>query len=51
LFTPEELVKEFKHLNFSQVYDALSYYYDYSAEIERALLENSESQLKDEWNK
>jgi uncharacterized protein (DUF433 family) len=31
--TPEELLKEFKHLNLSQVYDALSYYYDYPAEF------------------
>jgi hypothetical protein len=31
--TPEELVKEFKHLNLSQVYDTLSYYYDYPAEF------------------
>ncbi len=25
---PEELVKEFSHLTLSQVYDALSYYYE-----------------------
>jgi uncharacterized protein (DUF433 family) len=47
--TPEELVKEFKHLSLAQVYDALSYYYDSPAEIERALLENS--QLKEEWGR
>jgi uncharacterized protein (DUF433 family) len=49
--TPEELVKEFKHLNLSQVYDALSYYYDHPAEVELELLENCESQLKDEWHR
>lgn len=26
--TPEELVKEFSHINLPQVYDALSYYYE-----------------------
>jgi uncharacterized protein (DUF433 family) len=49
--TPEELVKEFKHLNLSQVYDALSYYYAHPAEVELELLENCESQLKDEWHR
>jgi uncharacterized protein (DUF433 family) len=47
---PEELVKEFNHLTLAQVYDALSYYYDYSEEIERELLENTETQLKEEWS-
>jgi len=46
---PEELVKEFNHLTLAQVYDALSYYYDYSEEIERELLENTETKLKEEW--
>mgnify|MGYP000906986322 CR=1 FL=1 len=39
--TAEELVKEFPHINLSQVYDALSYYYDHKAEIESLIAENS----------
>lgn len=37
--TPEELVKEFSHLSLSQVYDALSYYYEHVKEIEKDLSE------------
>ncbi len=43
---PEELVKEFPHLKLAHVYDALSYYYDYKADIERELSENTETKLK-----
>jgi uncharacterized protein (DUF433 family) len=32
---PEELVGRFPHLATAQVYDALSYYYDHQAEIEK----------------
>ena len=41
--SPEELVKEFSHLNLAQVYDALSYYYDHKDTIDRDILENSEA--------
>lgn len=48
--TPEELIGLFPHLTLAQVYDALSYYYDYKEEIDRDLAENTEeywkSQLK-----
>jgi len=44
--SPEELVKEFHHLSLAQVYDALSYYYDNEAEIERELSEYTEANLK-----
>jgi len=44
--SPEELVKEFHHLSLAQVYDALSYYYDNEAEIERELSEHTEANLK-----
>lgn len=44
--SPEELVKEFSHLTLAQVYDALSYYYDYKQDIERELRENTEEQLR-----
>ncbi|MGH7960841.1 MAG: DUF433 domain-containing protein [Candidatus Binatia bacterium] len=46
--SPEELVKEFSHLTLAQVYDALSYYYDYREEIEKELRENSEETLRTE---
>ncbi len=39
---PEELVGEFSHLTLAQVYDALSYYYDNRAEVDRDLQENSQ---------
>jgi uncharacterized protein (DUF433 family) len=35
--TPEELVKEFTHLNLSQIYDALSYYYEHKEQIDKEL--------------
>jgi uncharacterized protein (DUF433 family) len=35
--TPEELVKEFSHLTLAQVYDALSYYYENKAAIDKEL--------------
>lgn len=35
--TPEELIKEFTHLTLPQVYDALSYYYEHTEEIEGEL--------------
>ena len=47
--TPEELVKEFSHLNLSQVYDALSYYYDHKEEIDKEIEENREAVLSKEF--
>jgi uncharacterized protein (DUF433 family) len=44
--SPEELVKEFTHLNLAQVYDALSYYYDHQEAIDRDMRENSDEQKK-----
>ncbi len=41
--SPEELVREFRHLSLAQVYDALSYYYDHQEEIDGELAENVES--------
>ena len=40
--TPEELVQQFPHLTLAQVYDAISYYYDHTAELNRDIRENSE---------
>ena len=44
--SPEELVKEFPHLTLSQVYDALSYYYDHKEEVDRELEEHTEDRLR-----
>jgi uncharacterized protein (DUF433 family) len=44
--TAEELVREFPHLTLAQVYDALSYYYDHQADMERELAEHTEEQLR-----
>ncbi len=44
--TPEELVATFPHLTLAQVYDALSYYYDHKAEIDRDLATNTEEHWK-----
>jgi uncharacterized protein (DUF433 family) len=41
--SPEELVREFRHLTLAQVYDALSFYYDHRERIERELAANTES--------
>jgi uncharacterized protein (DUF433 family) len=46
--TPEELVREFPHLTLAQVYDALSYYYDYKQDVERELQDSTEEQLRPE---
>ena len=43
---PEELVKEFPHLTLAQIHDALSYYYDHSADVDRDIAENTEERLR-----
>ena len=44
--SPEELVNEFGHLTLAQVHDALSYYYDHQAEIDREIEENTEERFR-----
>jgi len=44
--TPEELVKEFSHLTLPKVYDALSYYYENKAEIDKELSTEQELKVK-----
>lgn len=39
---PEELANEFPHLSLSAIYDALSYYYDHTEEIESLIEDNKE---------
>ena len=41
--TPEEMVREWKHLTLAQIYDALSFYHDHKAEIDRHIRRNRES--------
>jgi uncharacterized protein (DUF433 family) len=38
--TPEEVVREWDHLTLAQVYDALSFYYDHKAVIDREIRRN-----------
>ncbi len=45
-FSPEELAREFPHLALSQIYDALSYYYENREEIDREIDEDSEEVIK-----
>ncbi len=45
-YSPEELVRELPHLNLSQIYDALSYYYEHQKEIDNEINEESEEKLK-----
>lgn len=33
--TPEEMVRQWRHLTLAQVYAAISFYYDHKAEIDR----------------
>ncbi len=49
--SPEELVKEFPHLNLSQIYDALSYYYDHKEEIDKDIEGGSEILLSKEFGR
>lgn len=44
--TPEELVREFPHLSLSQVYDALSYYYENRKEVDEDLAIHEEDLRK-----
>jgi uncharacterized protein (DUF433 family) len=48
-YTPEEIQEMYPQLTLAQIHDALSYYYDHQAEIERDIRENnpSEGELKD----
>ena len=46
--TPESIVQQvLPHLTLAQVHDALSYYYDHQAEIDRERAENTEEAARD----
>ena len=40
---PEQILDAYENLTLAQVYDALSYYYDHTAEIEAYIKENEEA--------
>lgn len=41
-FTPEEIQRELPHLTLSQIFDALSYYFDHREEIDKEIERNRE---------
>jgi uncharacterized protein (DUF433 family) len=45
-FSPEDLAREFPHLNLAQIHDVLSYYYEHQSEIDREIDEESEENIK-----
>lgn len=47
--TPEEIQIKLPHLNLAQIYDALSYYYDYRDEIDQDIDSDSEEKIKQEF--
>jgi uncharacterized protein (DUF433 family) len=44
--TPEEMVREWPHLKLAQIYDALSYYHDHQAAIDREIRANLEAERR-----
>ncbi len=44
--SPEELIREFPHLTLSKIYDALSYYYENKPEIDNAMEQDMEENIK-----
>jgi len=47
--TPEEIQIKLPHLNLAQIYDALSYYYDFKDEIDHDIDADSEEKIKQEF--
>ena len=48
-FTPEEIQIKLPHLNLAQIYDALSYYYDFKDEIDHDIDTDSEEKIRQEF--
>ncbi len=48
--TPEEIQIKLPHLNLAQIYDALSYYYDYKDETDQDIDSDSEEKIKQEFD-
>lgn len=47
--TPEEIQIKLPHLSLAQIYDALSYYYDFKDEIDNDIDADSEEKIKQEF--
>ncbi|MFQ5863837.1 MAG: DUF433 domain-containing protein [bacterium] len=45
-YTPDQIIEHLPHLNLAQVYDALSYYYDHKEDMDQAIKESSEKNIK-----
>jgi uncharacterized protein (DUF433 family) len=48
-FIPEEIQIKLPHLTLAQIYDALSYYYDFKDEIDQDIDADSEEKIKQEF--
>ncbi len=48
-FASEEIQIKLPHLNLAQIYDALSYYYDFKDEIDHDIDADSEEKIKQEF--
>lgn len=44
-YSAEELAREFPHLSLSQIHDALSFYYENAAQIDKEIDEEKEEKL------
>ncbi|MFQ6094101.1 MAG: DUF433 domain-containing protein [bacterium] len=42
----DDIVARYPHLNYAQIYDALSYYYENKEEIDRYIRENTEESIR-----
>ncbi len=47
--TPEEIQQKLPHLTLAQIYDALSYYYDFREEIDHDINTDTEENVKREF--
>ncbi len=46
---PEEILEKLPHLTLAKIYDALSYYYDHRAAIDRDIEANTEESVRREF--
>lgn len=54
--TPQEIQQMYPHLTQAQIHDALSYYYDHQAEVEKDIRDNNPTEeelekLRAEWHR
>lgn len=47
--TPEEIQQKLPHITLAQIYDALSYYYDFREEIDRDIESDTEENVRHEF--